>query len=560
MMIRLLMIIGVVCTLVAQSTAGDALPDVLVKAHEARMAPRTGYLEYEQVLRMGGNAEEKSRFTARFAGEDLYLVNMGDADGVVLRQPDGTPLLGVNGACVPQMSVVRYSRDEYWTRRENDPGLNLLEVEQSPPFLDPRQMGLHWSPSPFEHPLRRLKDMRENSDPAARYRVESRRGLSIVTCETVQDHPVRNRSLMVWTIDERRGNSISQIELLEQIGDGALRRLCQLECQNELFDGYWWPRRIESRCEGTGFSTSIEFTHVEFDRPDHPDVIDPDLLGVPPGAMVSTSRFSPRRQSGRYLGAGEVISEDEFQHIKSNYDLDAVKAWAEKTMSNRGAYPAWWEDASGRFGLEGVEHKPDAWEAYVRRWILKRSNGEAYKLAEPLTEKQKTAAWAVLADCRKRAHPIVEKRAAELAEARKRLRENRQVIEELRSQSKASVSNNGKQGVGGTAANPAAGGASESAGGGPKPTAREDERLAQAMQASERWLAAAKELEKPDGRLAEIFEELKRRLDGLLTSVQRSDANVLPPPAVKPQSMRDGRPVPLPQRDPRRAPPAAPRP
>lgn len=573
MMVRILIVYGLIWAPASLAADDVAIPEVLVKAHEARMAPRTGYLEYVQVLRMGGNAETRSRFIARIAGEDLYLVNSGDSDGVVLRQPDGTPLLGVNGACVPQLSVVRYSRGEYWTRRENDPGLNLMEVEQSPPFLDPRQLGLHWSPAPFEHPLRRLQDMRENSDPAARYRVESSRGLTVVTCEVSQDQPVRHRSLMVWTIDEGRGNSISQIELLEQIEDGALRRLCQLECQNELFDGYWWPRRIESRCEGTGFYMSTNFTHVEFDRPDQPAAIDPDMLGAPPGAMVGTSRFSSRRQLGRYLGAGEVITEDEFHHIKSNYDLDAIKAWAENVMANRGAYPAWWDDASGRFGLEGVEHKPDEWEAYVRRWILKRSSGEAYKLAEPLTEKQKTAAWAVLADCKKRSHPIVEKRAAELAEARKRLGENRKVIEDLRAQTGATEQGNADQGKGIAAATPAGAKHATAAGGSAgempkpstggseeaKPVAREDERLTQAMQASQRLLAAVRELEKPDGRLAEIFEELKRRLDGLLTSVQRSDANVLPPPAVKPQSMRDGSPAPLPQRDPRQAPQAAPR-
>ncbi|QOJ04601.1 MAG: hypothetical protein HRU71_14365 [Planctomycetia bacterium] len=299
---------------------------------------------------------------------------------------------------------------------------------------------------------------------------------------------------------------------------------------------------------------------MEFDRPDHPSVINIDQLGLPPGTPIIAPKFFPG-QAAYYVGDDRIVDEDEWNRIRDAFDKSPFEKWLGiQSAKGTGAYPSWWEDASGRFGLEGVEHKPDAWEAYVRRWILKRTDSRGQSLAEPLTEKQKTAAWAVLADCRKRAHPIVEKRAAELAEARKRLRENRQVIEELRSQSKASVSNNGKQGVGGTAANPAAGGASESAGGGPKPTAREDERLAQAMQASERWLAAAKELEKPDGRLAEIFEELKRRLDGLLTSVQRSDANVLPPPAVKPQSMRDGRPVPLPQRDPRRAPPAAPRP
>lgn len=343
---------------------------------------------------------------------------------------------------------------------------------------------------------------------------------------------------MVWTIDEGRGNSISQIELLEQIGDGALRRLCHLECQNELFDGYWWPRRIESRCDGTGFHLIIDFTKVAFDQPDHPEVIDPDQLGIPVGAAVGTRRFAEDQNLGRYLGGGDVVSDTEFQSIKSNYDMNAVKTWAEEIMANRGAYPAWWDDASGRFGIEGVEHKPDEWEAYVRRWILKRSNGEAYKLAEPLTEKQKTAAWAVLADCKKRAHPIMEKRAAELAEARKRLGENRKVIEDLRVQTGA----NG-----------------ESSGAKAKQASGEDERLTQAIEASQRLLAAATELEKPDGRLAEIFEELKRRLDGLLTSVQRSDANVLPPPAIKPQSMRDGRPAPLPQRDPRQAPQAAPR-
>jgi len=343
---------------------------------------------------------------------------------------------------------------------------------------------------------------------------------------------------MRWTIDARCGYAIIRIEFLQLDKMGNKQLVCETDASYVEVDSFWWPRVVETTCEGAGYRQRFEVFEIEFDRPEHPSAINIDQLGMPPGTPIIAPKLFPG-QAAYYVGDDRIVDEDEWNRIRDAFDKSQFEKWLGiQSAKGTGAYPAWWDDASGRFGIEGVEHKPDEWEAYVRRWILKRSNGEAYKLAEPLTEKQKTAAWAVLADCKKRAHPIVEKRAAELAEARKRLGENRKVIEDLRVQTGAK---------------------GESSGAKAKQASGEDERLTQAMQASHRLLAAATELEKPDSRLAEIFEELKRRLDGLLTSVQRSDANVLPPSAVKPQSMRDGRPAPLPQRDPRQAPQAAPR-
>ena len=512
---------------------------------------------------MSGNVQIE-RIQARLAGDNIELTELGDDDGIVLYDKRLTPF-GVQNACLPKRTIIDRTGEHplawiHWGSYEH---VATAKLDLGVLFVDPRTFGVYFKPFPNKSCSQILAEFFVPS--AEGEYTETRRDGLVVLNRELEDPTGQSsctlRSEQVF--DPDRGYGILSMSIEQRCTQQAPVPMMRATGEYGQIDGYWWPVHFESENLRTGYRFVYQLEHAEFDRPEHPKSIGPDDLGMPPGAPVYHPDYvdKPGESPARYLGGGKVVSKSEWEQIKSDYDVHAVQEWIRACLAKgSGQFPTWWDDASGRFGLEGVEHKPDAWEAYVRRWILKRTDSRGQSLAEPLTEKQKTAAWAVLADCRKRAHPIVEKRAAELAEARKRLRENRQVIEELRSQSKASVSNNGKQGVGGTAANPAAGGASESAGGGPKPTAREDERLAQAMQASERWLAAAKELEKPDGRLAEIFEELKRRLDGLLTSVQRSDANVLPPPAVKPQSMRDGRPVPLPQRDPRRAPPAAPRP
>ncbi|MCZ6681695.1 MAG: hypothetical protein O7B26_00820, partial [Planctomycetota bacterium] len=254
-----------------------------------------------------------------------------------------------------------------------------------------------------------------------------------------------------------------------------------------------WPRKSESVAPHSGYSYSIEYEHVEFDRPDHPRKIGPDLFGLPVGIGVYAPEFN-----GRYLGDGEMVSEAAWGGIRDRYDPAPLRAfWTRNMASNRGTVPTWWGDE--RFALEGLAYTPDLWEVYVRRWILKYKYSQFYNIAHPhpLSEQQINAALAILKDCRKKARPILESVSKELSAINKAL---------------------------GSSSSPAPGESVEELE--PKDT--------EANRRKANLLARRKaKLEEPNPGIVRLFAELKQRLDDLLRLEQRAYAvNSRPSPVT----------------------------
>ncbi|HWL93581.1 MAG TPA: hypothetical protein VNT79_08590, partial [Phycisphaerae bacterium] len=167
----------------------------------------------------------------------------------------------------------------------------------------------------------------------------------------------------------------------------------------------------------TGVKHTVVFHSAEFDRPNHSLDMTPDIWNLPAGVIVD-SRFDPatglvESGDGRYLGGGVVISEDDWNQVKNQYDYSALQAfWERNSEIGSGPYPKWWAAAGADFGLSAASANPDLWEAYVRRWILRHtplhpSAGE--EATQPLSDEQVTAAWGILKDCRRRAKPILRR-------------------------------------------------------------------------------------------------------------------------------------------------------
>ncbi|RIK68203.1 MAG: hypothetical protein DCC66_10865, partial [Planctomycetota bacterium] len=191
---------------------------------------------------------------------------------------------------------------------------------------------------------------------------------------------------MRWTINPQQGYGVTRIESCEIDQAGQKQFICEMNATHVEVDSHWWPRVVETSCKTSGYRHRIEIMEMEFDRPDHPSVINIDQLGLPPGTPIIAPKFFPG-QAAYYVGDDRIVDEDEWNRIRDAFDKSPFEKWLGiQSAKGTGAYPSWWEDASGRFGLEGVEHKPDAWEAYVRRWILKRTDSRGQSLAEPLTE------------------------------------------------------------------------------------------------------------------------------------------------------------------------------
>ena len=178
--------------------------------------------------------------------------------------------------------------------------------------------------------------------------------------------------------------------------------------------------RFESIAPRTGVRELVVFHRAEFDRPDHPKVLNPDTWGIPPGVKVISLWNSPqtgKRETGHYIGGGVHISPEEWETVKIQYDQEALRGfWNRNAEIGRGHYPKWWTLHDGSFGLSNIERQPDLWEAFVRRWILRHSvyPGMPSRAVEPLSKEQISAAWAILKDSRRRAEPILRRIQSEI--------------------------------------------------------------------------------------------------------------------------------------------------
>lgn len=494
---------------VAAVAADSPMPEPLMKAYVARTLPKTGHIRYRMITQYPQQSAQLHRIEARFSGDDLYLKDFGDDDGIRLREPDGQPLLGVMESCAPETIILERSAGRTWRYGENESACGLLRSEDFVFHVDPRIVGLHWNPNALKTPSEMMREL-ESSVGRQGQRFEIRpKGELIEVHSTVQTDDAAIQTELVRGIAPAKGSSIVYIEFRARNSQsGVTTILARTEAEYDLIDGYWWPVRVESQCPRTKFNFVYQLEEASFDKQEHPRRLDGDLLGLPPGTFLGGPAIEGWPQKpGRYLGGGKVATGDEWPVIQDGVDLAAYDAWRQRMESNRNtAFPDWWGSDDGRFGIEAVEFRVDEWEAYVRRWVLKHSEGAGYKLFEPLTDKQKSAAQAVLIDCKKRAMPLVEKRSVELREARLMLDSARASAAQSRD---ASPSGSAR-----------------------KTTAREGT-AAPGSEKLDQLTAEIKRLESPDERIAEIFAELKGRLEELLTTRQRDPSkNIMARPST----------------------------
>lgn len=168
------------------------LPEALRALLEQRRSMETGNVEYRVETRtlvtnpqlrkdmskilVDGELRRVRNLTARFAGEDLILVNNGDDDGVVIGNPDGS--VGPRGR-----SAVRTLRTaaQTWEVQDGDPHARAFDPGLLSLTDDPRVLGVT-----FHHylagPIERVVTAPAKLEPKYRERREG--DLHVVTLET----------------------------------------------------------------------------------------------------------------------------------------------------------------------------------------------------------------------------------------------------------------------------------------------------------------------------------------------------------------------------------------
>ncbi|HWL93293.1 MAG TPA: hypothetical protein VNT79_07140 [Phycisphaerae bacterium] len=492
-----------VCCILAGDGSKHTVPASLCRAISKRMCFNTAFFQYEYEADNPGIWHHPAhRYEARFAGEgDVYWTEFGDHDGIVKRDPrTGRPRFGVNYACSPVRTVRSNSGKDEWTIRDGEfmlhgrPTLERIPklIGRAPEkLLDPRSAGLFPRAYSERSPDHWLEEFQSIDQQWSERQVDD---LIEVTASTedaaASDSPF---VVFIWRIDPKRDHAIVDIRGFVEERDGSRKLIEHMQATHQRVDGRWWPKRCETRFTKGGGEV-FSFSKVEFDRKQHPAVLDPDILGVPPGLeAVDRINYDPASGSlrvGRYIGGGTVVSGIEWHSIHQQFDAGAKATYVQNaTEHGRGLFPRWWSAGEETLGLKNVEHTPDLWEAYVRRWIIRHSHDAAGNPGERLTPGQVEAAWGILKDCRKRAAPILQR--MERPPVTKTIGKEETADQEASGDAPADGVANGK-------------------------ASTEPPNIAKA----ETDGAKPKRPNRHEIELEKIFESLKTRLNGLLTSKQ----------------------------------------
>jgi len=475
----------------------SGVPEILKKAMMHRSNFRTAELSMRRVFENRDLGRRVNNYEIRIAGPSEYWVDNGDDDGLHgTMMKTGDPRLGVRNVSLPREHVWDLATGVHWRHCFSDEHFELNAIKPNESHFDVRTIGLQEveiNGDTLQKAIDRLVDR-----PDAKYVVGPMEyDLVRVYCVAPAKHSAGTYVESEWLIDFSKGPSvIAKTSWLCRPGSPR-NLLSEVRVQLVEVDGRWWPRKSEINSPAGGTKITHELTRIEFDRPDHPQRIDADYMNIPVGARVfNVLEGTPKKE--RYISNGQSVSDLEWKQVRQSYDPAPLARFRQKMRSmGDGTFPRWWEQTSADLGVDGVSHRPDQWEVYVRRWVMRHTTNHSWKVIEPLTDAQKAAAQSVLTDCRDKANPI-RSRCDDQANS---------LRAELVRLEKLYAVNASRQSVRGGAAT--------------QPVQFES---ADVYRKADALRARISELEKPK-EIASLFEELKTRLSGILTTKQRDPRN-----------------------------------
>lgn len=448
------------------------------------------------------------------ADENWTVRNTGDDHGLVYPpqagQTDEGAQVGVGGAFVPLVHFLDGSTEDWFFFADLAHSVVYTPGHSMPDFVDPRTYGLRAIVIQRKDP-EQMADMMFASGKIQYSERLLSDGIVKVIGHKPADSPKGYASDYEWDIDTKNGPSVLTARQFVTHSDGRRELAAESTNHLSLIEGRWWPIRTDTTIHSSGLGFKVEFTSVEFDQPQHPKRLTPDSIGIPVGLPV---RKAGDAGNFYYAGKGEIIDEATFQRDQSKFDLAPLTAHTlQARIRGYGQFPDWWNATDGLFGLKDVADRPDLWELYVRRWVMKRSANAAENVIEPLTHEQKTAAKGVLDDCRKKAQPVRARLDEELATIGKAILEHERTLGIAPAEGTVVAITNKS-----VPQNPT------------KESATKASDMSGGMDAVKQLAAlrsrrAALE-HSPD--MQRLFDELKQRLENLLTSRQRDPNSITP--------------------------------
>ncbi|MBI5761998.1 MAG: hypothetical protein HZA51_00585 [Planctomycetes bacterium] len=360
------------------------IPKVLREAFLSREKQSTCVLRY--ILSMENDAHKikwEQRWEERWSGHNVLSVNHGSRDGIVSIRNGSQPGIGSGLACAPRWFLTRDREADnwMWSQDEDTAGVSKSRLNSR---LDGRIVGLLPAWLPDSTPSRALEFLHEKVSPGSKWQVNDSDARITVTCIIPKGDSVIEPEKWEWHLDKERGNSIVLATWETVPESGTALPAARVETTYSQVDGRWWPQF--SKTDTGGMRFTVETESVSFDRQDHAKKIGLESFGWPPGVRIAAKpNMGWKQGEDRYWTGSEVVTEEVWKSVPR--DESAFKAMlARAAGSGHYAYPAWWNENDGTFGVKNVSSSPSEWEAFVRRWCLFHS----------ADEKQVQAAYAIL--------------------------------------------------------------------------------------------------------------------------------------------------------------------
>lgn len=399
--------IGLCFALLTAATAPQEAtpPELLRRAVEYRASLYTALVELKITdgAAPGADAPRSLFFTYRAAGDRSLLVNRGDASGRVVRFLDeqGHPV-DRPGSYVPRNALLVDGL--VWTASDSDPMASVAPKHEAPfPVFDVRSMGLN--PTGCESDLDDfLAAMRQAGEEPA-FIVAREDALDVVTAKSAS-------AVCRWWLDPSRGGGIVRSEM--ETAHVRTRRDFELD----LFDGIWFPKKIDVSVvndDSAKIVRTYEILAAEFNRPEHPPLLDLAYIGIEPGKQVED--LTSHNPAIRFWDGGRLIEPHEYTAalrdgtlrpgptVRRQYAQVREQNLRRLAREREGSDPPSLTNAIARlkrFATNRAIEKSfeTRWEAHTRRFI------EKYKLTGDQAEK----AWAICRECQERARQDVQRR------------------------------------------------------------------------------------------------------------------------------------------------------
>lgn len=383
------MLLAMTCAAGAQGQPSPDIPEALWQAERARAAIRTARIDWSiRRPMLPGELGERTHFrTWRCAG-DRYLQELwGDDEGVYRRGDDDEPrearFQGPEATLSMDGTMWQHEARAVQGRVWNGEHRALFEL------FDFRRVGLH----PGSEYDSLDVTLRRAGLPAVQY--DS-------AIEEDMFHVVgRTQSANVhWWIDSARDWHILRTRI--EFPDGTT--IGEQEYELRRFDGRWFPARIVDYAGGKAsgrISQDIQILAAEFNRPEHPQVLTPESIGIEPGTPLQYMFLEPPNHAPVWDGSGVVSMNEFYDRVRAGEaalgptllrERARVVARSERLARVEAAAAvtstaATWRDIEA------------AWERYTRQFV------ERYRLED----KQAEQAGRICAACQQQAREFIDR-------------------------------------------------------------------------------------------------------------------------------------------------------